>query len=112
MSDPLPLTALSHRCVAGAGLQMGPAFPEVISDVEIGGPQDSTDRRLILDVKLLSMLLEVARSSSTRRVVLHKLGLRVQRLRDRQSGHVWDHLTLLGLAPEPEEVNILGLDNG
>ena len=106
MSDPLPLTALSRRNVARVTLQRGPGYPEVISDREIGGPNDATDRRLILDIPTLQHLIDVARTSISQRVTLHHFGVRVQLLRDADSGHVWEHLTLIGTEPKPERSDL------
>lgn len=99
---PQPLTALSQRNVIKPTLQRGPGHPEVLADREIGGPHDPTDRRLVVDSRTLAHLLEIARSSTSGRVVLHQLGIRVQTLRDHTTGHIWDHCTLLGTEPGPE----------
>jgi len=99
---PRPLTALSRRNVIKPGLQMGPDYPEVLQDYEIGGPEDTTDRRLVVDTATLEELLRIARQALSGRVVLHSVGLRVQLLRDRQSGHRWEHCTLIGRQPRPE----------
>lgn len=108
MSKPIPLTALSARVVAKPPLQMGPNYPDIVSDVEIGGPNDPADRRLVADVEMLEHLLRVARSSVTGRAVLHHVGLRVQTLRDPATGHRWDHVTLIGTEPKPEPAGIFG----
>lgn len=100
---PQPLTALSRRCIVNPRpLQMGPSYPHVVLDREIGGPEDPADRRLILDARTLEALLDIARRSTTQRVVLHHIGLRVQTLEDRENGHRWDHCTLIGSEPKPE----------
>lgn len=95
----LPLSALSERLVHRAILQL-PNRPTILADVEIGGPQDSADRRLVLDVEQLEYLLARARASATGRVVVHKFGLRCQLLQE-DNGHRWNNCYLIGeVAPE------------
>jgi len=103
MSKPAPLSALSARNVVTANpLQFGPDHPEVLGQHDIGGPEDPADRRLILDSETLGELTRIANTSLTGRVVLHSIGLKVQVLRDRRNGHVWELLTLIGTEPKPE----------
>lgn len=109
MTKPIPLSALSVRNVVTTNpLQFGPNHPEVVGQHEIGGPQDPADRRLVLDAATLRHLLEIANTSMTQRVVLHHLGLKVQVLRDRKTGHTWEHLTLIGSEPKPETSLLFG----
>lgn len=103
---PEPLSHLSRRSVAKPPLQRGPDYPDVVSVREIGGPEDPADRRLVLDVATLEELLARAKASPTRRVVVHGIGLRVQLLDD--GAHRWEHVTLLGRAPEPEQIPFIG----
>ena len=104
------LTELSKRNVVRPNpLQMGPGYPEVLGDRTIGGPEDPADRRLVLGVDDLQRLLDIARESPSRRVVLHHFGLRVQLLRSREDHHRWEHVTLLGSEAKPERVP-LGLE--
>ena len=100
MSKPMPLESLSRSCRFKTPIQRGPDYPEILQERDIGGPEDHADRRLILDVPLLTELLEVARSSLSQRVVIHRVGLRVQVVDNGQ--HRWEHIRLIGLAPEPE----------
>lgn len=103
------LTALSRRCVHNPRpLQYGPNYPEVVSEVTIGGPEDPADRRLVLDADTLRHLLNLANASLTNRVVLHHLGLKVQVLRDPATGHRWEHLTLIGSEPKSESTGFFG----
>ena len=95
-----PLESLSRRSAYRAPLQLGPDHPRVLLEREIGGPEDPADRRLVLDAALLRQLLEVAENSLTGRVVLHRIGLRVQVLDD--GTHRWEHLRLIGAPPVPE----------
>ena len=106
---PVPLSALSLRNVAKPPLQRGEDYPEVLSVREIGGPEDPADRRLVVDLATLEQLCEVARTSLSQRVVIHGIGLRVQTLRDRQSGHRWDHVVLIGREPKPGYLALRGL---
>jgi len=97
-----PITSLSQRNVVRTPLQKGPSFPEVIRDFEVGGPEDPADRRLILDSKTLRHLLDIAEGTPTGRVVLHQIGLRVQVLQERDGGHRWENVTLIGTEAKPE----------
>lgn len=107
MPKMLPLTALSGRSVLRTPVQLGPDYPEVLHDREIGGPRDPSDRRLVLSVAELEQLLEHARASLTQRAVLHHVGLRVRTLQG-SDGHRWDHVTLIGSRIEPEPAPIPG----
>lgn len=97
----LPLSAFSLRNIAKTSPIQLPGRPEIVADRELGGPEDPADRRLVLDTTTLRMLLDRAEASSTSRVVIHQVGFRVQTLAD-NSGHRWDHVTLLGLEAKPE----------
>lgn len=109
MPKTLPLNALSGRSYPRTPVQFGPGYPEVVFDREIGGPQDPSDRRLVLSVQELEEMLAQARASLTQRVVVHHIGLRVRTLQDR-AGHRWDHVTLIASRMEPEPAPIGGDD--
>ena len=99
-NDKVPFNVLSWRAVQKPGLQVA-GKPVVLRDVQYGGEEDPTDRRLILHVAQLRELLAVAEASLTQRVVLHGFGVRVQTLRDRTS-HVYEHCTFVGCKLEAE----------
>ena len=113
MSEALPLSALSKLAFNRAGLHL-PGRDPVVADVQYGGPAepelaisgDPTDRRLILDSGTLDLLLQVARSSLTGRVVIHHAGVRVRQYRA-PDGHLYEIVTLVGDAPKPEESAII-----
>lgn len=68
------------------------------------GPLKDGDRRLIVDVETLEALLDLAKGSYTKRVVLHKVALRVE-LRETPDGHryeLWKFVTLQGGGAAPE----------
>lgn len=104
MSRPLSDFAPSLREVPV--LQRGPGYPETLSVFEVGGPSDSADRRLVVDRATLEQLLDVARASLTGRVVLHRVGLRVEVLES--GGHRWEHVILIGGELRPESPPIFG----
>jgi len=74
---------------------------EVIREWEFGGPYCERDVRLILDVDTLGRLLDIARSSTTRRVIVPKAGFRVK-LRRASTGHCYETLHVSGNQPVPE----------
>lgn len=96
----LPFSALSFHAVAMPGLQL-PGRPTVIRDTQFGGPEDRSDRRMILHVAQLEELLKVAKESMTSRVVIHHFGVRVQLL-EAQGGHRYEHCTFVGSKLEAE----------
>lgn len=100
MADPLPLSALSQLSVERPGLHQ-PGRDPCLRDVVYGGPQDPTDRRLILDTRTLRAMLEVAEASATGRVVIHSVGIRVRQHRA-AGGHLYEIAYIEGRAPEAE----------
>jgi len=112
MAEPLPLEALSRMNEVKPSLQRGPDYPEVLAVREIGGPRDPADRRMVLDTKTLEHLLDVARASLSGRVVVHHAGLRVQTLRDRETGHRWENVLLIGSEAKPEVGGLFGVHRG
>lgn len=106
--DKVPFNVLGWRALNKPGLQL-PGRPTVIRDVQYGGEDDPTDRRLVLHSAQLRELLAQAEASLTQRVVLHGFGVRVQLLRDR-TGHLHEHCTIVGskLEPEPAPLGLGG----
>lgn len=88
-------------------LQRGPGYPETVRTFEVGGPSDPADRRLVVDRATLEQLLDVAKASLTGRVVLHRVGLRVEVLDD--GSHSWEHVVILGGELRPEQAPILSV---
>ena len=78
----------------------------VLQDTEYGGPQDHTDRRMMLDVDTLETMLKVARTSATQRCVVHKIGVRAILLREDDTGHRWEEIHMIGLTPRPEVTDL------
>ena len=77
---------------------------DILVEFELGGPKSNRDVRLYLEVEVLALLLEVARSSDMRRVVIDKAGIKI-RLRRDQNGHMYETLHLSGLKPRPENIS-------
>ena len=107
MSESRDFNELGWHLVQKPGLQL-PDRPTVVSDVQYGGDGDPTDRRMVLGVQQLELLLEHARASLTGRVVLHGVGIRVQVLQDRHSAHRFEWCTLLASKLEPEMTGLIG----
>jgi hypothetical protein len=101
----LLFNALSWRAMVKPGLQL-PGRPLVLRDVQYGGGDDRTDRRMVLDTAQLRMLLDMAENSTTGRVVLHRVGIRVMLLRD-QSGHQYEWCSLVASKLEAEASGFL-----
>ncbi len=78
-----------------------PGVDRKIRSATVAGPEAGGDRRLFLSERLLSDLLDVARSSSTRRVQIDHVGLRVDLYVDGR-GHEYEVWTLVGAPPKPE----------
>ncbi len=74
---------------------------EILTEWEFGGPTCMRDVRLIMDVDTLGHLLDVARSSMSRRVIINRAGFRVK-LRRARTGHCYETLHVSGLQPTPE----------
>ena len=78
-----------------------PGIDRKIRTATVAGPEVGGDRRLYLSATLLAQLLDVARSSPTRRVQIDRVGLRVDLYSDPRNREyeVW---TLIGAPPSPE----------
>lgn len=96
----VPFNVLGWRALQKPGLQL-PGRPTVLRDVQFGGDDDPTDRRMVLHVAQLRELLAVAENSLTQRIVMHNFGVRVQLLRAKD-GHVYEHCTLVASKLEAE----------
>ena len=91
--------------VNGRPLQ-SPGRDENLRTATIGGPGSDglgADRRLFFSVDLLAKLLEIARTSPTRRVQVNRTGLRVD-LRRERNGHQYEVWTLIGEPPVAEQL--------
>lgn len=76
---------------------------EILREWEFGGPYCNRDVRLILDVETLGKLLDIAKSSNSRRCIIPKAGFRVK-LRRAPSGHCYETLHVSGDQPLPESL--------
>lgn len=77
---------------------------EILVEFELGGPQSNRDVRLYLEVEVLDLLLDIAKSSDMRRVVIDRAGIKI-RLRRADNGHMYETLHLSGLKPKPENIS-------
>ena len=80
-----------------------PGGDKLLRTAVTGGPSKGGDRRVYLSVDLLAQLLEVARSSTMRRVQVDRAGVRVD-LYQRPDGHRYEVWTLVGCKPRPEDL--------
>tara|TARA_R100000388_G_C7221132_1_gene149028 strand:+ start:770 stop:1078 length:309 start_codon:yes stop_codon:yes gene_type:complete len=74
---------------------------QLLSENTLGGPLTGRDARLFLSTKTLRQLLDIAESSSIKRVQIDGVGLRVRTWRDK-NGHVYETWQLIGQQPKPE----------
>ncbi len=77
---------------------------EVLREYTLGGPHCGRDVRLYLDVDTLGMLLDIARCSNTKRVILPKAGIKM-RVRRSRSGHIYESLHVTSGQPFAEVVS-------
>ena len=77
---------------------------EVLREYTLGGPDCGRDVRLYLDVETLGMLLDIARCSNTKRVILPKAGIKM-RVRRSRSGHIYESLHITSAQPFAEVVS-------
>lgn len=101
MANPFdPLDSLS-QLVAIARVLPQPAFADPIIHMRtLGGPEDPSDRRLVLRVADLEAMLNVARSVPSGALVIHGLGLVVKTHRA-NNGHQYESVMLVGSKLEP-----------
>ncbi len=105
MEDRRSFSELAWHALQRVALQL-PNRPTILRDVQYGGGDDDTDRRMVLDTAQLRMLLDMAEHSLTGRVVLHRVGIRVQLLEDK--GHRYEWCTLVAAKLEAEMPSFLG----
>jgi len=84
-----------------------PLSDRLIRKVFYGDKTQRTDCRLILSVAELEKLLDIAKSSTTNRAVLHHVGLNVG-LYQSASGHNYEVWTLSGSHVLPEKAPFEG----
>lgn len=77
---------------------------EVLREYTFGGPQCGRDVRFYLDADTLGLLLDIARCSNTRRVILPKAGIKV-RVRKSRDGHIYESLHITSGQPFAEVVS-------
>lgn len=77
---------------------------EILREYTFGGPQCGRDTRFYLDVDTLGMLLDIARCSNTKRVILPMAGIKV-RVRRSRDGHMYESLHITSGQPFAEVVS-------
>jgi len=90
----LPLSALGWRPKHMPGIIIRSDL-NILRDIQYGGVEDPTDRRMVLSQEELEKLLEVAKASPTRRAVLHHVGVRVQLVQPTDSEHRYEVVRLV-----------------
>ena len=83
-----------------------PGKDRLLRTVKLGGPETGRDTRMMLSVKELEALLEVARKSPVQRVLIHQAGIRVD-VYAHKSGHQYEVWRLTGRKPEAERPAIV-----
>lgn len=109
MPDLPPLPVLAPRApveVQEDPLQI-PGNDRCVKRATVGGPSSDQDIRFVVSDKILEMLLEVARASRTRRVVVYETGFDI--VTWSAGGHLFQTMTIAGRTPVPESPVILGI---
>ncbi len=78
-----------------------PGHDELIWEEVVGGPESARDQRLLIDVRTLEHLLEVAKASLTQRAQLDQVGIHARVWRAK-SGHVYATWMLVHKPAKPE----------
>lgn len=100
----MPVTAPLDRVPFESAPYHGPEHngsATVLSDVIFGGPklEPDRDRRLIIDLRTLRQLTEIAEQSPCQEVVIHHAGFRMRRIQD--GAHVVEAIYIIGSQPKP-----------
>ena len=105
MSDQTDLNPLDPRGALAINARplQSPGLDRLLRTATVAGPEVGGDRRLYLSATLLGSLLDVAKSSPTRRVRLDRVGLRVDLYLDGR-GREYEVWTLIGAPPTPEDL--------
>ena len=77
---------------------------EILTEYTVGGPDSSKDIRMVLSVKDLEHLLQVAKDGMSQRVVLRKCGMTIQIRRSQNKQHIYQVMKLISLPPKPEYI--------
>jgi hypothetical protein len=80
---------------------------ELLQERTIGGPLAAKDVRMYLDAATLRHLLEVAESSSIKRVQIDGVGVRIRLWRG-TDGHLFETWQLVGHQPRAETCALIG----
>lgn len=97
--DSLSLRVIPHTIIAPV------AGWTVLGGRYIGGPDDPTDRRLVLSANELRTLLKMAEATPSQRVVLHHVGFNVRLMHpaDKPEQRV-EFVSLMSSGASPERV--------
>lgn len=92
---------------AGASLEINrspiqrPGYDPIVHTVTLGGPDDPKDRSMYISIKMLTKMLDVARSTPMRRAQMARVGIRVD-IYQKPNGHRYEVWSIIGvLRPEP-----------
>ena len=80
---------------------------QCVNRATIGGPSSSQDIRFLVSVSILSLLLNVAKRSTTQRVVIYEAGFDITTWS--VDGHLFQTMTITGRIPVPESPVVIGL---
>lgn len=81
-----------------------PGADKIVRSTTMLGPDVHGDRSLHLGVETLERLLELARSSPVRQVVIPRCGVQID-LRERPDGHRYEVWRIVGGQPKPEPMS-------
>lgn len=96
-----PIVSVQASPVQSAGLD------RKVSSATYGGPATRRDCRLLLDVKALGAMLDVACESRVQRVVLNQCGIRVD-VYETPGGHRYEVWHFVAADMKPERFDLLG----
>lgn len=100
-SKRIDYTELRARVEAKTPIQLA-GRGEIVEDVLVGGPGGGMDTRLSFTVQELEKMLDMAKSTPMRSVVIHNVGLRFRKIRE--SGHTYKHVNIVAGHMEPMRV--------
>ena len=74
----------------------------ILREYVLGGPNSHRDVRFLADIETLEHLIEVARRSPMKRVMIPSAGIKLK-VHQARSGHIYETLHLTGHKPVPEK---------
>lgn len=98
-----PVDSLSRLIIPAAVLPQRAFSDPIIHQRTIGGPDDPSDRRLVLRRQDLETMLSVARATPAGSLVIHHVGL-VVRVHRSHGGHQYESVHIVGSRLEPMQI--------